>query len=239
MSRLWVIARRELTSLFVSPIAYVVFGLFALITSLMFMLTFEPGQQATMRTSFTGTVWVLVFLVPAISMRLLSEELRSGTIESLMTSPLSDMQVIVGKWLGALLFLLVLLSPLVVQMALLEVYAAPDYGPLLTGLLGLVLVGGLYLAIGTLMSAVNENQIIVFMLTMFVTGFLTIGLYFLAPLTIWPERVQATLFYINVDRRFEDFGKGVIDTRNLVFFISGILAFLFIAVKVLESKRWR
>lgn len=239
MNLIWVIAKRELTSLFFSPIAYVVFGVFALISSMLFMADFQPGQQASMRMSFGGIVWLLVFVVPAISMRLLSEELRSGTIETLMTSPLSDAHVIVGKWLGAVAFLVVLLSPLVLQAAILEVFASPDYGPLVTGLLGLLLVGALYLAVGTLMSAANENQIIVFLLTLLVTGFLTIGLTFLAPLTLWPERVQETLFYINVDRRFEDFSKGVIDTRNVIFFVTGVAMFLFIAVKVLESKRWR
>jgi len=239
MDQTFTIARRELTSLFCSPIAYVVLGLFALGASLIFLTTFAPGQAAEMRPTFTWIVWLMIFLVPAISMRLVSEELRSGTIEPLMTAPLSDVQVIVGKWLGAVGFLAVLLIPLVVLTVVLEFVADPDYGPILTGLVGLLLVGGLYLAIGTAASTLSENQIIAFLVTVFVISFFTFMMYFLPAAEFVTQGLREAMFYLNVNRQYEDFAKGLIDTSNFVYFITGIMLFLFIAVKLLESRRWR
>lgn len=168
-----VIAKRELMSLFFSPIAYVVLGLFSVGTSLIFLMSYGPGQPASMRHTFEGVVWLMIFLIPAISMRLLSEELRSGTIELLMTSPIHDAQVVLGKWLGAMGFLLALFVPLGVMVLVLQLTARPDYGPVFTGFVGLLLVGGLYLAIGTFASAISQNQIISFLLSVFVICLLT------------------------------------------------------------------
>ena len=233
------IAKRELSGLFYSPIAYVVLGVFALVSTLLFLMHFGPGMQADLRGESRWIVWLMVFLVPAISMRLLSEEYRSGTIEPLMTSPVSDTQVIVGKWLGAMGFLLVLLSPLLGHVLMLEFTADPDYGPIFTVLVGLVAVGGLYLAIGTFASATTQNQIIAFLLTVFITGFLTIGLYALPQWSVVTGPVQQAMFFLNVDRQFDAFAKGLIDTSNFVYFLSGTGLFLFLAVVFLQSKRWR
>jgi ABC-2 type transport system permease protein len=239
MNQTLAIAKRELTSLFFSPIAYVVLALFGFAATMIFMLVFAPGQPAELRTSFTWIVWLMVFLVPAISMRLVSEELRSGTIESLMTSPLNDTQVIVGKWLGAMGFLCVLLSPLLFHLLVLAMYSKPDFGPIITGFLGLLLVGGLYLAIGTFASAATQNQIIAFLVTVFITATLTIVLYNLAGARFVSPNVSRVLFYLNVDQQYAEFAKGVLDTKCIVYFVSGIALFLFFAVKLLESKRWR
>ncbi|MDP7347466.1 MAG: ABC transporter permease, partial [Phycisphaeraceae bacterium] len=167
------IAKRELTSLFYSPIAYVVLGVFALVSTLLFLMSFIPGQAATLRDEFGWIVWLMAFIVPAISMRLVSEELRSGTIEPLMTSPISDAQVITGKWIGGLGFFLVMLSPLAVHLIVLEINADPDYGPIASGIVGLLFVGGLYMAIGVFVSSITQNQIIAFLITVLITGFLT------------------------------------------------------------------
>jgi len=239
MSQTFTIARRELTSLFYSPIAYVVLALFALGATLIFMTTFAPGQAAELRPTFSWIVWLMVFLVPAISMRLISEELRSGTVEPLMTAPLSDVQVIVGKWLGAMGFLAVLMVPLLILAVVLEFVADPDYGPIVTGLLGLMLVGGLYLAIGTAASTLSENQIIAFLVTVFVICVLTFMMYFLPAAGFVTQGQREAMFYLNVNRQYEDFAKGLIDTSNFVYFITGITLFLFVAVKLLESRRWR
>ena len=163
------IAKRELAGLFFSPIAYVVLGAFAIGASTFFLQGFEPGQPASMRSTFDAVVWLLVFLAPAISMRLISEELRSGTFERLMTSPVSDAQVVLGKWLGALVFFCVMLLPLVVHAIALELVGSPELGPIVTGMLGLVLVGALYLAIGVFASAWSQNQIIAFLVTVSIT----------------------------------------------------------------------
>lgn len=239
MNQVLAIAKRELTSLFYSPIAYVVLGLFALGTTLIFFISFAPGQPAGLRPTLEGVVWLMIFLVPAISMRLISEELRSGTVEPLMTAPVSDVQVVTGKWLGAMGFFAALLTPLVVLVLVLEGVSDPDYGPLASGLLGLLLIGSLYLAIGTFASAATQNQIIAFMLTVFIICLFTVAMFFLAQASFIGPGLRQAMFYLNVNMQFEDFNKGLIDTSNFVYFASGTAVFLFLAVKMLESRRWR
>ena len=134
MSAIVTLARRELIGLFASPIAWVVLALFALGTGLVFAVDFGPGRPATMATTFNATVWLLVFLAPAVSMRLLSEELARGTLERLVTSPVSDTQIVLGKWLASLVFLGLLLTPLLVQIGVLYLNGEPDAGPLIGGL---------------------------------------------------------------------------------------------------------
>ncbi|MEM9883338.1 MAG: ABC transporter permease [Planctomycetota bacterium] len=231
--------RRELASLFRSPIGYVVLALFALGSSLVFYIGFAPGNHATMRDTHAGVVWLLVFLAPAISMRLLSEEYARGTIERLTASPVTDAQVVLGKWLAAWAFYAVLLLPLVAQMVVLFLTADPDAGPMLAGLLGLLLVGGLYLAIGTSASAATQNQVIAFLLAVFVICGLTFLLYFLPEAGFLPPGVRAAMFYANVNRRFEPFNRGLLDLRGVVYFVTVTAWFLFLAVKLLESRRWR
>ncbi|MCE9589052.1 MAG: ABC transporter permease [Planctomycetes bacterium] len=239
MTQIIAIAKRELMALYYSPIAYVVLALFALGTTMFFFLNFETGAAATMRNVFEGVVWLMVFLVPAISMRMLSDEFRAGTIEMLMTSPISDTDVVIGKWLGAMGFFVTLLSPLVLLTAVLEIFSSPDYGPIFTGFLGLVLVGGLYLAIGAFASATTQNQIIAFLISLFIICFLTIIMYYLPQASFVGGGLRTAMFYANVNHQFEDFNKGLIDIRNLVYFFSGIALFLFLAIKLVESKRWR
>lgn len=233
------IAKREFSSLFFSPIAYVVLGAFAIGSSIFFLRSFEPGQPAMMRATFDAVVWLLVFLVPAISMRLISEELRSGTFERLMTSPVNDVQVVLGKWLGALAFFCVLLSPLVVHAVALEQVSSPELGPILTGLLGLVLVGALYLAIGVFASAWTQNQIIAFLLTVFIIALPTFAAYFFADRQMPNPAVDRLVDYISVNQQYADFAKGLIDIRNFVYFLSGTGLFLFLAVVLVQSRRWR
>lgn len=240
MTQTIAIARRELTSLFCSPIAYVVLGLFSLGVSLIFFGTvFGAGLPAELRNAYMWTVWLLIFLIPAVSMRLVSEELRSGTIEPLMTAPLSDVQVIAGKWLGAMGFVKTLLIlPFLTLFIVLEIFASPDYGPLITGLVGLILVAGFYLAIGTFASAVTQNQIIAFLLTVFIIGLFTLVMAFLPGASFVGQDLARGLNYMNVNTQFADFSKGLIDTGNFVYFITGTVFFLFLAVKSLEVRRW-
>ncbi len=241
MSQTLTIARRELASLFYSPIAYIVIALFAFGTTLIFFSSFTPDAPATMRPTFEAIVWFMIFLVPAVSMRLISEEYRAGTIEPLMTSPIDETKIVLGKWLGALAFFAALLLPVVVLIGVLQLNSSPDYGPILTGLAGLLLVGGLYLAIGTFASATTQNQIIAFLLAIFIICLFTIALYFLPRSNIaeaYPGIKQA-MFYLNVNMQFEAFNKGLIDTSNFVYFASGTAFFLFLAVLVLQSRRWR
>jgi ABC-2 type transport system permease protein len=239
MSKAFTIARRELLSVFSAPVAYVVWGLFALGAGLVFMLGFATERVATMRSVFDGVVWLLVFLVPAISMRSLSEELGRGTIEKLMSLPINEGAVVVGKWLGVWIFFLVMLLPLVAQALLLEWVGDPDWGPIVTGLMGLALVGGLYAAIGVMCSATTGNAVVAFVASVFIICIMTFGLYFL-PESVWVGPRAATLMRAaNVNTQFSDFARGLIDIRNFVYFASVTAGFLFIAIKLLESRRWR
>jgi ABC-2 type transport system permease protein len=233
------IAFRELTGLFFSPIAYVVLGAFTIGASTFFLQGFEPGQPASMRSTFDAVVWLLIFLAPAISMRLISEELRSGTFERLMTSPVSDAQVVLGKWLGALIFFCVMLSPLVVHAIVLEAAGSPELGPIITGLIGLILVGGLYLSIGIFASAWTQNQIIAFLVTVFIIAVPTFAAYYASGQTTPNPAMQRLLDYISVNQQYADFAKGLIDIRNFVYFASGTALFLFLSVILIQSRRWR
>ena len=233
------IARRELAALFYSPVAYVVIGLFALGTAMVFLVGFVPGQEATIRTVFDAVVWLLVFLVPAVGMRLLSEEFARGTIERLMTLPVSEAEIVGGKWLAAVAFLAVMLAALLVPVVVLEVFGEPDYGPVLTGMLGLLLVGGVYAAVAVFASAATQNQVVAFIAAVFINCGLTFVLYFL-PQSEWVgPGAQAALRYANLNRQYADFAKGLIDVRHFVYFASGTAFFLYAANKLLESQRWR
>lgn len=239
MHRTLAVARRELSSLFFSPIAYVVLGLFGCGSALIFFLNFAPGARAELRPTLDGVIWLMIFLVPAISMRLVSEELRSGTIEPLMTAPISDTEVIVGKWIGAMGFFAALLLPIIVLAIVLELKGNPEIGPIVTGVVGLLLVGGLYLAIGTFASTTTQNQIIAFLVAIFIICMLTFLMFFLPRWDFLGPGMKDAVNYMNVNHQFTDFSKGLIDTSNFIYFLSGITVFLFLSVIVLQSRRWR
>lgn len=233
------IAQRELLSLFYSPVAYIALALFGFLGALMFTGRLYPGQTATLQDLFFFLLFLLIFIAPAISMRLVSEEFNTGTIELLMTAPVKDAEVVVGKWLGALAFYVALFLPVLAMTAVLEGFADPDYGPIFTGLLGLLLVGALYLAVGTFVSTITASQLVSFLVTVLLLGLPTIGLYLTWNQAWMPDWVKPALAYLNVSRQYEDFGKGLIDLRAVVYFLSFTALFLYFGIKTLESRRWR
>lgn len=239
MRNTFVVAKRELTSLFYSPIAYVVLGIFGFGATLLFLLQFQPGQAATMRWLFDMVTWFLILLVPAISMRLVSEEYRTNTIEMLMTSPASDTELIVGKWIGALGFFAALLTPLLVLLAVLCTFSRPDFGPIITGFAGLMLVGGFYLAIGIFASSLTQNQIIAFLISIFIILFFTLAVYQVAQWSYLETAQRQAILYLSVNEHAAAFSQGRVFSSDLVYFASFIAFFLFLAVKSLESRRWR
>src|ERR1700750_2929486 len=160
MSRAYAIARRELLSYFFSPIAYVALAIFLLVCGMLFARDFTPGQPSEMRTIFEWMVWLLVFIVPVLSMGLLSQEWASGTIEPLMTAPLSEAEVIIGKFIGLLAFFFVLLIPTLFYVVLIRIYGQPDVRPIASGYLGIVLVGALYIAVGLFCSSLTRSQVV-------------------------------------------------------------------------------
>jgi ABC-2 type transport system permease protein len=238
MTRATVIARRELSGFFFSPIAYVGMFLFLLAAGFSFWDDFQPGQPAVMRAIFERMVWLLVIVVPILCMGLLSQEWATGTIETLMTAPIGETEVVLGKFIGSLAFYLVLLVPTLVYVVLLRIYSHPDYGPIFAGYLGLFLVGALFIAIALFCSSLTRSQV--------VAAVSAAAILLLTTIVPWYASSRATLTGFwrtaadqGVFTRYADFSKGIIDSGNLVFFIATTAVFLFLTIKVLESRRWK
>jgi ABC-2 type transport system permease protein len=240
MTRAPVIARRELSSYFYSPIAYVALTIFLMWSGYLFWRDFEPGQPAGMRTIFDQMILALVFIVPVLCMGLLAQEWSSGTIETLMTAPIGETDVVVGKFLGALGFFVVLLAPTLLYVVLLRLYSRVDYGPILSGYLGIFLVGALYTAIALFCSSLTRSQV--------VAAVAAVAILFLITIAPWLALRESsstlsdrwrTALEQGVYNRYVDFSKGVIDTGHVIFFLAATVVFLFLTTKVLESRRWK
>ena len=255
MSNVLAIARKELRSYFVSPIAYVVVGFFALlfgwfyVSSLSILVRFSTqagmfggGPQAINMNEFmvrpllSNTAIILLFILPFLTARAYAEEKRSGTIELLLTSPVSDLHIILGKYLGALTLFLLMLSVTAVHMGFLFWYGEPELGPILSGYLGLVLMGGSFIALGLLISSTTRNQI--------VAGVGTFSLLLLFWVLGWMADAAgpttgAVLSYLSILDHFEDFAQGVIDTAHVAYYVSFIAFGLYLTAKSVDSERWR
>jgi len=235
-------AQRELAGFFFSPIAYVVLFAFTFMVGLLFVFlteNFSPGSEASLRDTFNWLPPLLCVAVPILTMRLISEEYRSGTIETLMTAPISDAEMIVGKFLGTLIFYVVMLAATFFYVILLAIFGSPDVGLLISGYLGLLLIGSLFVAIGLFFSAITRNQIIAALLGAFFLLLLTILAWIIVQFAEVKGSVRLVLQMVSVMDRFQYFNRGLIDLNNFVFFVGGTVFFLFLAVKVVESRRWR
>ena len=233
-----VIARRELSSYFVSPIAYVAMVVFMLVCGVVFWDDFEPGHPAEMRHLFEGMIWVLVTVIPLLCMGLLAQENASGTIETLMTAPLQDTDVVMGKFLGSVSFLAVLLMPTLCYVMLLYKFGNPDIGPIFCGYLGMMLVGALFISIALFCSSFTRNQVVAAALTSMILVLITVLPHIIltkAAITPWLRETLKQAVY----RRYDDFTKGIIDFSNILFFVSSTGVFLFLTTKVLEARRWK
>jgi ABC-2 type transport system permease protein len=248
------IARKELSSYFRSPIAYGVMAFFALIAGYFFYVavvyfvqrgiqTAMMGQSAPMdlnelviRPLFGNVSVVGLFLIPMITMRLFAEEKRTGTIELLVTSPLTDLEIILGKWLAAMVLYAAMLGLSALSIVILFAYGQPDWRPVLVGYLGLLLQGGCLLAIGTFISTCTKNQI--------VAGVATFAICLLLWVLDWVSSFGSTvtdrvLSYLSVLGHFDSFSKGVLDTKDIVYYLSVIFVGLFLTARSMESLRWR
>lgn len=233
-----VIASRELRAYFLSPAGYIIIALFLMVTGGVFYFgAFASGEIASMRPVFGMGTWLLAFIAPAVTMRLISEELRLGTMEMLMTCPVREVEVVLGKFFGAMGLLLLMLLPTAIFVLALEMYGRPDYGELLCGYLGLLLAGTAYLASGVLASTLTSSQPVAFLLALFFWLALGIGAK-IVPGHIGEEWV-GVVFAIDPDVRLRDFTIGLIDTSNVVYFLSFAAVFLALAVVSLQARRWR
>jgi len=248
------IAKKEFKSYFTSPIAYLLMAFFGLIFGFaLYTATRDVvrmGFQAQMMgqsqpvnlndmiirplLGFASTV--ALFLIPMITMRLIAEEKKTGTIELLLTSPVNDIQIILGKWLAAMLLYLCILGMSALDIAMLFAWGKPDWRPVLVAYLGLILQGGCLLAIGEFISTLTKNQIIAGGVTFFVC----LLLWLLSWVTAFDSGASASVInYLSIVTHFENFAKGVLDSKDVVFYLSMIFFALFITSRSMESLRWR
>ena len=252
MRNVLAIADKELRSYFASPIGYVIIGFFALLfawfyTSYLdwFLETSQqmmgPGRspnvnQQVIAGLLQNSAVIILFVMPMITMRTYSEEKRSGTIELLLTSPVTDVQIILGKFLGAMGLYAAMLGVTFLSIALLFYFGNPEWRPIVAGYLGLLLMGGCFISVGLLISSFTKNQI--------VAGVATFGVFLLLWVIDWPARsagptVRAILEHLSITQHFSDFARGIIDTKHLVYYLSVITFGLFLTAKSVDSERWR
>jgi ABC-2 type transport system permease protein len=254
MRNVWILCWKELRSYFASPIAYLLLAMFAIVFGFFFWNALGYFVYAGMEAQMRGAMFPLnvneqvirplvsnvsvigLFLIPMISMRLFAEEKRSGTIELLATSPIRDSEVIVGKWLAALILYGAMLSLTAINFAWLFRYGNPDWKPLLVAYLGLLLQAGALLAIGTFISTLTRNQII--------AGGATFGICLLLWVLEWVSGYDSATYarvmaYLSVLTHFESFAKGLLSIKDAVYYVSAILLGLFLTARSMESLRWR
>jgi ABC-2 type transport system permease protein len=254
MNNVLAIAHKELRAYFASPIAYIVIGFFTLLFGWFYIGILEwfvrqglQGQmgmgassmnvnQQMIRPLILNITVVFLFLLPLITMRTYAEEKRSGTIELLLTSPLTDLEIVLGKFLGALGLYAVMVAVTLIHFGLLFAFGTPEWKPLATAYLGLLLFGGCFIALGLFISSLTKNQI--------VAGAATFGVFLLLWVVDWigeglGPTGQAIVKYLSMTDHLDDFVKGVIDTKHLVYYLSFIAFGLFLTVRSVDTERWR
>ncbi|MFH0922028.1 MAG: ABC transporter permease [Fibrobacterota bacterium] len=238
MTRFLAVFKKEFSSYFSSPIAYFYLTVYVGLTNWLFFKTFFIGGQDTMRSYFSLLPILFLFFVPAVSMRLWAEEKKSGTIELLFTLPLKVSEVVMGKFLAAYAFLCVSFVLSVSVPISLAIAGDPEWGPIIGGYAGAVLMGGAYLAIGMFVSHLTENQIIAFIGGVVVTfGFYIIGSPFV---TFSLPGFMVPVFYtLGLANHYESISRGVLDSRDIIYYLSVIGVFLFLNAYAIENRKWR
>jgi ABC-2 type transport system permease protein len=253
MNNILAIAHKELKAYFSTPIGYIVIGFFALLFGYFFYVMvvifnqqslqlggLEGGNvdmnQQLIRPLFLNASVILLFVLPLVTMRTYSEEKRSGTIELLLTSPVTDVQIILGKFLGAMTLYAAMLAITMIHMGLLMSWGNPETKVIATGYLGLLLMGGCFISVGLLISSLTKNQI--------VAGFMTFAVFLMLWVINWladssGPTGQAILSFLSITDHFDDFTKGIIDTKHLAYYLSFITFGLFLTAKSVDSERWR
>jgi ABC-2 type transport system permease protein len=236
MSPALVISRREIRTYFNSPVAYIVVTVFTIITGYLFFTQLFIEKQAEMRGFFGIMPLLFMFVAPALTMRLLADEKSTGTLELLITMPVRDWEVVVGKFLAAMALLCTALALTLVFAFTVKALGPLDRGPAIGGYLGLVLMGGAYIAIGVMTSSFTRNSIVSFILAFAIT----FVLYLFGRLTQFaPPSLQGLFSFLSIDSHFENISRGVVDSRDVIYYASVISVSLLVATLSLESRRWR
>lgn len=229
------IYKREIRSYFNSPIAYVVIIVFLSILGWFFTSNLFLMNVASLRIVFELVPLIFLFFVPAVTMRLLAEEKKSGTLELLTTKPVRDVEIVLGKFLAAWTLLAAALAPTLIYLITIMSLGKVDLGPVFSGYFGLFLMGGVYIAVGLLASSLTENQIIAFIIS-----FLMVFVLFILDkiLMYVPDALASTLEFLAIDYHLSNIVRGVIDSRNLIYFGSLLGFSLFLATVSLQRRKW-
>jgi ABC-2 type transport system permease protein len=254
MSNVLAIAQKEIKAYFASPIAYVVIAFFTVLYGYFYvvMLSFFQrvslqmgqmggGQQSAnvnemmIRPLMQNVLILVLFIMPMVTMRLYAEEKRAGTIELLLTSPVTDWQIVLGKFVGAMTLYAITLAVTLIHMALLFLYGTPEWKPIATAYLGLFLFGGCFISVGMFISSLTKNQII--------AGMATFGVFLFLWIINWIgsfyPSIEKLTNYLSVVQHADDFWKGVIDTTHLIYYVSFMAFGLFLTARSVDTERWR
>ncbi len=229
-----VIMGRELASYFSSPVAYIVCGLFLVFSGILFFSVFFIAGVAELRNFFEMLPLLFSLFIPALTMRVFSEELRSGTIETLLTLPVSPVEVVAGKYLASLVSALAMLVPTFSYVIACCIFGRPDMGPVVGGYLGAVLLAAAYTAIGLFASSLTRNQIVAFFAAAAVCAVLSLAGSFLVLL---PGPVVSIVSFITASSHFESISRGIVDSRDILYFISLTALFIVFTVRSVQDAR--
>jgi ABC-2 type transport system permease protein len=235
---IWTLFKKELMSYFNSPIAYIFIAVFLAAGNWLFFQNFFVYQQATMREYFSLLPWIFLFLTPAVTMRLWAEEKKSGTIEFLLTMPITTAQAVLAKFFGALAFMFFALLLTITIPVSISFLGRIDFGPVIGSYLGSLFLAGAYLALGLFLSSLTRNQIIAFVLGL-VSCFLVfiIGADFV--LISAPPALAPLMSFLSLGSHFDNIARGVIDSKDIIYYLSFIFFFLWLNTRVIEKRAWK
>jgi len=232
----WAVAVREMRSYFLSPLAYVVMALFLALSGYLFALILANGREASLRGLIQNVSVLFLFIVPAITMRLLAEEQSTGTVELLLTNPVQEWEIVTGKFLASMLLLLTILVLTLLFPLFLYIFGSPDTGPIITGYVGVILQAGAFMAVGLFASSLTKNQIIAAILAF---AFLLI-LWLSDNLGQFVGGGLGTIIsYLSVITHFQSFPTGVIQTNDVIYYLTLVLAGIVLSTLALQSRRYR
>lgn len=237
MRNIIVLGKRELMSYFYSPLAYVIMTAFLLCTGFFFYNILREAKDAdTLRYILGFVSFISMIISPMITMRLLAEEKKAGTLEMLMTAPITETEVVLAKYLSALVFFITLTVPTFAYAVLLFKWGNPDGGAIISGYVGLFCLTGVFLSIGLFVSSFTSNQVIAVIIAFVILIILWVFGWWAQ---FMPAPWKDILGYIGFNVHLESFGKGLLDSRDIVYCLSMIVFFIFMSVRVLESRRWK
>ncbi len=235
---IYILIKKELLAYFNSPIAYIFIGVFLVVGNWLFFKNFYIIGQANMRPYFDLLPWIFLFLSPAITMRLWAEEKKTGTIEFLLTLPLTDWQVVWAKFISALLFMMIALLFTITLPITVAYLGDLDLGPVIGGYVGAIFLAGAYLALGLFISSVTKNQIIAFIIGLVACfAAFIVGANFV--LLTAPQSLVPLLSFLGLGSHYSNIAKGVIDTKDIIYYLSFIFLFLWLNARVIEARGWK